>query len=134
MLNKVIFFISLSEPGIVAHPMLVQKQYLEGMLIVPGNRETVSAQLKHTGTFLHPGCPLLLLRAENCGKCSATASVLGEGEVAEMQLPVDKPYRYGTNSMGEHSEAYFQLLAGMAIDTGIVCLDIHTDEGWFPRA
>lgn len=60
--------------------------------------------------------------------------MLGEGEVAEIHLSVDKPYRYGTNNMGEHSETYFQLLAGMAIDTGIVCLDIHIDEGWFPRA
>lgn len=47
--------------------MWVQKQYLEGMLIIPGDRETVSTQLKHTGRFLHPGCLLLLLRAEKCG-------------------------------------------------------------------
>lgn len=84
--------------------MLVQKQYLEGMLIVPGDRETVSAQLKHTGTFLHPGFQLLLLRAGNCGKCSAAASVLGEGEVAEMQLPVDKPYIYIPLPLKTHLE------------------------------
>lgn len=67
-------------------------------------------------------------------KCSATASVLGEGEVAEIQQSVGTPYRYGTTNIGEHFETYFQLLAGMAIDIGIACLGIHTDEGWFPRA